>query len=95
LIPIRANIAVLDSDMAYVDTGAGDPVISDQPDRRIFSATSSLMSVLGRFRAGFDRRLGKNPSGSYRFVDHARYLNAGLTLGLSKCDVSASRLGIR
>jgi haloalkane dehalogenase len=80
----RRRAAVLDTDMAYVDTGAGDPVV--------FLHGNPTSSYLWRnvipHVAGFGRCLapdlvgmgdsGKAPAGSYRFVDHARYLDAWL-----------------
>ena len=78
----RRLVRVLDTEMAYVDVGAGEPVV--------FLHGNPTSSYLWRnvipHVAGFARCLapdlvgmgdsGKAPAGSYRFVDHARYLDA-------------------
>ncbi|MGH9773121.1 MAG: haloalkane dehalogenase, partial [Candidatus Acidiferrales bacterium] len=78
----RKRIKVLDSEMAYVDIGAGNPVV--------FLHGNPTWSYLWRniipYLAGCGRCLapdligmgqsGKSPSQAYRFVDHARYLDA-------------------
>ena len=79
----RKRVAVLDSDMAYVDTGSGDPVVFLHGN-----PTSSYLwrGIIPHLIGMGDS--GKNPAGSYRFVDHARYLDAwfealGLTQGVT------------
>lgn len=88
---LRHRVPVLDSDMAYVDVGSGDPIVFLHG-----SPTSSYLwrnvipHVEGRGRCLAPDLIGmgdsgKNPSGSYRLVDHARYLDAWFeALGLSK-----------
>ncbi len=78
----RKHIAVLDSDMAYVDTGAGDPIVflhGNPTSSYLWRNVIPHVEKLGRCFApdliGMGDS-GKNPSGSYRFVDHSRYLDA-------------------
>jgi haloalkane dehalogenase len=78
----RKRIAVLDSEMAYVDTGTGDPVVflhgnptSSYLWRNIIPHVQPLARCLAPDLIGMGES-GKSPAGSYRFVDHARYLDA-------------------
>ena len=78
----RQRISVLDSDMAYVDTGSGDPVVflhgnptSSYLWRNIIPYVEQSHRCLAPDLIGMGDS-GKNPAGSYRFVDHARYLDA-------------------
>jgi len=80
----RNRIAVLDSEMAYVDEGSGDSIVflhgnptSSYLWRNIIPHCTSLGRCLAPDLVGMGDS-GKNPSGSYRFVDHARYLDAWL-----------------
>ncbi|AQQ53434.1 haloalkane dehalogenase [Planococcus lenghuensis] len=79
----RKRIQVLDTEMAYIDEGEGDPVVFLHGN-----PTSSYLwrNVIPEV-AGEGRRVlapdlvgmgesGKAPDGSYRFFDHARYLDA-------------------
>jgi haloalkane dehalogenase len=87
----RRRVRVLDSEMSYVDTGAGDPVVFLHGN-----PTSSYLwlnvipPVAGRHRGLAPDLIGmgesgKNPAGTYRFRDHARYLDAWFeTLGLER-----------
>ena len=75
---------VLDSHMAYVDTGAGDPIVflhgnptSSYLWRNIIPYLSDKGRCLAPDLIGMGDS-GKTPNGSYRFVDHARYLGAWL-----------------
>jgi haloalkane dehalogenase len=87
----RKRIAVLDSDMAYVDTGTGDPIVflhgnptSSYLWRNVIPHVAPLGRCLAPDLIGMGDS-GKNPSGSYRFVDHARYLDAWFeALGLTQ-----------
>lgn len=87
----RHRINVLDSDMAYVDVGTGDPIVflhgnptSSYLWRNVIPHVESLGRCLAPDLIGMGDS-GKNPSGSYRFVDHARYLDAWFAaLGLTK-----------
>lgn len=81
----RRRMPVLDSEMAYVDTGGDGPPV-------LFLHGNPTSSYLWRNVmpevAGHGRCLapdligmgdsGPNPAGSYRFVDHARYLDTWL-----------------
>ena len=86
----RKRIAVLDSDMAYVDTGSGDPVVflhgnptSSYLWRNVIPSVAPARRCLAPDLIGMGDS-GKNPAGSYRFVDHARYLDAWFeALGLT------------
>ncbi len=78
----RNRVSVLDSDMAYVDTGSGDPVVflhgnptSSYLWRNIIPQVEKGHRCLAPDLIGMGDS-GKNSAGSYRFVDHARYLDA-------------------
>ena len=78
----RKRVAVLDSEMAYVDTGEGDPVVflhgnptSSYLWRNIIAQVDGKSRCLAPDLIGMGDS-GKNPAGSYRFVDHAKYLDA-------------------
>jgi haloalkane dehalogenase len=86
----RRRVAVIDSEMAYVDTGEGDPMVflhgnptSSYLWRNVIPHVGSLARCLAPDLLGMGES-GKSPSGSYRFVDHARYLDAWFeALGLT------------
>ena len=78
----RKVIPVLDSQMAYVDIGEGDPIVflHGNPTlsylwRNIIPYAESEGRCLAPDLIGMGQS-GKNPEGTYRFVDHARYLDA-------------------
>ena len=78
----RKRVAVLDSEMAYVDTGTGDPIVflhgnptSSYLWRNVIPHCEGLGRCLAPDLIGMGDS-GKNPNGSYRFADHARYLDA-------------------
>ena len=80
----RKRVAVLDSEMAYVDVGPaeGDPIVflhgnptSSYLWRNIIPAVAPLGRCLAPDLIGMGRS-GKAPAGSYRFADHAAYLDA-------------------
>ena len=78
----RKRIAVLDSEMAYIDEGSGDPILflhgnptSSYLWRNIMPHTLGLGRVLAPDLIGMGES-GPNPSGSYHFLDHYRYLDA-------------------
>jgi haloalkane dehalogenase len=78
----RKRVQVLDSDMAYVDTGNGDPIVflhgnptSSYLWRNIIPYVAKLGRCLAPDLVGMGQS-GKSPSHAYRFVDHARYLDA-------------------
>jgi haloalkane dehalogenase len=87
----RERISVLDSEMAYVDTGKGDPVVflhgnptSSYLWRNIIPHVEGLARCLAPDLIGMGDS-GKAPKGSYRFVDHVRYLDAWFeALGLDR-----------
>ena len=86
----RRRVAVIDSEMAYIDTGAGDPMVflhgnptSSYLWRNVIPQVEGLARCLAPDLVGMGKS-GKSPSGSYRFVDHARYLDAWFeALGLT------------
>ncbi len=78
----RRRVAVLDSEMAYVDVGRGSPVVflhGNPTSSYLWRNVIPPVGVVGRCLApeliGMGDS-GKNPKGVYRFVDHARYLDA-------------------
>jgi haloalkane dehalogenase len=90
----RRRTRVLDTEMAYVDTGRGDPVVflhgnptSSYLWRNVIPHVEPEGRCLAPDLVGMGES-GKAPAGSYRFVDHARYLDAwfdavGLGSGLT------------
>ena len=87
----RRRVRVHDTEMAYVDTGAGDPVVflhgnptSSYLWRNVIPHVASLGRCLAPDLVGMGES-GRAPAGSYRFVDHARYLDAWFeALGLGR-----------
>ena len=80
----RKRVSVLDSAMAYVDIGQGDPIVflhgnptSAYLWRNIIPYCENLGRCLAPDLIGMGRS-GQNPAGSYRFVDHYRYIEAWL-----------------
>lgn len=80
----RKRLPVLDSEMAYVDIGEGHPIIflhgnpaSSYLWRNIIPHCTQLGRCLAPDLIGMGHS-APNPAGSYRFVDHYRYLNAWL-----------------
>ena len=78
----RQRIPVLDSEITYIETGKGDPVVflhgnptSSYLWRNIIPHVEGLARCLAPDLIGMGES-GKAPKGSYRFVDHARYLDA-------------------
>jgi haloalkane dehalogenase len=79
---LRKSIAVLDSDIAYVDTGAGAPIVflHGNPTwsylwRNVIPHCTDVGRCLAPDLIGMGQS-GKNPNGSYRFADHVRFLDA-------------------
>jgi haloalkane dehalogenase len=78
----RRRVRVLDSEMSYADVGEGTPIVFLHGN----PTSSYLWRNIIPFVAGEGRclapdligmgRSGKSPTGGYRFVDHARYLDA-------------------
>lgn len=87
----RQRIRVLDSEMSYVDTGQGDPIVflhgnptSSYLWRNIIPYVSGHGRCLAPDLIGMGQS-GKSPRNAYRFVDHARYLDAWFeALGLTR-----------
>ena len=78
----RRRIAVLDTEMSYVDVGHGDPIVflhgnptSSYIWRNIIPYVSEQGRCLAPDLVGMGQS-GKSPTKAYRFVDHARYLDA-------------------
>ena len=78
----RQQLGVLDTEMSYVDVGQGDPIVflhgnptSSYLWRNIIPYVSGLGRCLAPDLVGMGRS-GKSPNRAYRFVDHARYLDA-------------------
>ncbi|MDH3944391.1 MAG: haloalkane dehalogenase [Anaerolineae bacterium] len=78
----RRRIKVLDSEMAYVDTGAGAPIVflhGNPTSSYLWRNVIPHVHDLGRCLAPDLIGMGesrKAADGSYRFVDHMRYLDA-------------------
>jgi haloalkane dehalogenase len=87
----RKRMAVLDSHMAYVDVGEGDPIVflhgNPTPSylwRNIIPELLPLGRCLAPDYVGMGNS-GSSPSGAYRFVDQQRYLDAWFdALGLDR-----------
>lgn len=78
----RRRIAVLDTTMAYVEVGMGDPIVflhGNPTSSYLWRNVIPLLTGLGRCLAPDLVGMGdsdKSPSLAYRFVDQARYLDA-------------------
>ena len=87
----RWSTPVLDSEMTYVDTGQGAPVVflhgnptSSYLWRNVIPHVASRARCLAPDLIGMGDS-GPAPAGRYRFVDHARYLDAWFeALGLTR-----------
>jgi haloalkane dehalogenase len=87
----RRRAPVLDTEMAYVDTGRGEPVVflhgnptSSYLWRNVIPHVAGEARCLAPDLVGMGDS-GKAPGGSYRFADHARYLDAWFDrLGLDR-----------
>jgi haloalkane dehalogenase len=78
----RKRVSVLDTHISYVDTGEGDPIVflhgnptSSYLWRNIIPFVSGLGRCLAPDLVGMGAS-GRSPTYSYRFIDHARYLDA-------------------
>lgn len=86
----RGRVKVLDTEVSYVDTGSGEPIVflhgnptSSYLWRNVIPYLSSHGRCLAPDLVGMGQS-GKSPSAAYRFVDHARYLDAWFeTMGLT------------
>jgi haloalkane dehalogenase len=80
----RKRISVLDTDMAYVDVGEGDPIVflhGNPTPSYLWRNIIPHLIPFGRCLAPDFVGMGNSgpaPNGSYRFVDHQRYLDAWL-----------------
>jgi haloalkane dehalogenase len=87
----RHRIRVLDTEISFVDTGQGDPIVflhgnptSSYLWRNIIPCLGEHGRCLAPDLVGMGQS-GKSPTQAYRFVDHARYLDAWFdALGLTK-----------
>jgi haloalkane dehalogenase len=73
---------VLDSEIAYVDVGTGDPVVflhgnptSSHLWRNVIPKVKGVARCLAPDLVGMGES-GKSSNGSYRLVDHVRYMDA-------------------
>jgi haloalkane dehalogenase len=78
----RKRVRVLDSEMAFVDEGEGDPIVflhgnptSSYLWRNVIPEAVGLGRCLAPDLVGMGES-GVNPSGRYRFTDHSKYLDA-------------------
>jgi haloalkane dehalogenase len=86
----RHRIALLETEISYVDTGAGEPVVflhgnptSSYLWRNVIPHVEGVGRCLAPDLVGMGDS-GAAPDGSYRFVDHTRYLDAWFeALGLT------------
>lgn len=87
----RKRVAVLDTEMSYVDVGEGDPIVflhgnptSSYLWRNVIPHVSDIGRCLAPDLVGMGDS-GRSPTYSYRFVDHVRYLDAWFdAMNLSK-----------
>ena len=88
---LRRRVRALDTEMAYVDAGTGDPIVflhgnptSSYLWRNVIPQVEPAARCLAPDLVGMGDS-GKTPDGAYRFVDHARYLDAWFeALGLAR-----------
>jgi haloalkane dehalogenase len=78
----RKRVKIDGTEMAYVDTGVGAPIVflhgnptSSYLWRNVIPHLAGMVRCLAPDLIGMGDS-GKAPDGSYRFVDHARYLDA-------------------
>jgi haloalkane dehalogenase len=87
----RKRVPVLDTNIAYVDVGEGDPIVflhGNPTPSYLWRNIIPHLIPYGRCLAPDCVGMGNSgpaPNGSYRFVDHQRYLDAWFEkLGLTK-----------
>jgi haloalkane dehalogenase len=87
----RKHINLLDTNMAYVDVGEGDPIVflhGNPTPSYLWRNIVPYLLPYGRCLAPDYVGMGNSgvaPNGSYRFVDHQRYLDAWFdAMGLNK-----------
>ena len=78
----RKRVPVLDTEISYVDTGDGDPIVflhgnptSSFLWRNIIPYATACGRCLAPDLVGMGQS-GKSPTHAYRFADHSRYLDA-------------------
>ena len=78
----RKRVPVLDTEISYLHTGSGTPIVflhgnptSSYLWRNIIPRVQSGARCLAPDLVGMGDS-GKMPSGTYRFVEHARYMDA-------------------
>ncbi len=87
----RKRVKVAGVEMAYVDVGSGNPIVflhgnptSSYLWRNVIPHLAGLGRCLAPDLVGMGES-GRTPDGSYRFVDHARYLDGWFdALGLKR-----------
>jgi haloalkane dehalogenase len=77
----RTRVRVFDTEMSYVDTGSGDPIVflhgnptSSFLWRNIIPYAEEYGRCLAPDLVGMGQS-GQSPTRAYRFIDHARYLD--------------------
>jgi haloalkane dehalogenase len=81
-ISYRKHVKVLDTNMAYVDVGEGDPIVflhGNPTPSYLWRNIIPYLLPFGRCFAPDYVGMGNSgaaPDGGYRFVDHQRYLDA-------------------
>jgi len=90
-ISYRKRVPVLDTNMAYVDAGCGDPIVflhGNPTPSYLWRNIIPFLLPYGRCLAPDFVGMGNSgpaPDGSYRFVDHQRYLDAWFeVMGLNR-----------
>jgi len=78
----RKRVPILDTNMAYVDVGEGDPIVflhGNPTPSYLWRNIIPYLIPFGRCLAPDFVGMGNSgsaPDGSYRFIDHQRYLDA-------------------
>lgn len=78
----RKRVKVLDTEMSYVDTGHGDPVVFLHGNPTSSFLWRNIIPWLSKYRRCLAPDLvgmgqsGKSPDRSYQFTDHVAYLDA-------------------
>jgi len=81
-VSYRKRVSILDTDMAYVDVGEGDPIVflhGNPTPSYLWRNIIPYLIPFGRCLAPDYVGMGNSgiaPDGSYRFADHQRYLDA-------------------
>ncbi len=90
-VSYRKYVSVLDTQMAYVDVGDGDPIVflhGNPTPSYLWRNVIPYLLPFGRCLAPDYVGMGNSgaaPDGKYRFVDHQRYLDAWFdALGITK-----------